>query len=275
MALEIAGPKFMGAAGDRVIDFMWHEERWGKDLEKVCLMDGGYRLNFPNISPSKITSLPNSISDLENLATLAKLMALRKLDLGWSRIKEITHGLEMLVNLRYLNLEGTKIREIPSGILSKLPQLQVLKFNCGKWNVEEIVSLKLECFKGPFYGVDDFNKYVGSLREGQLSHYQFRVREMTAKIDDDVFWESEGKCVMLCNCNKTFFLILTPSLFKALSSNIWIITEKEWWELLEWDNHATKNALEPLCDFDEVDPDDEEISMERADSHEEPPSNQQ
>ena len=25
-----------------------------------------------------------------------------------------------------------------------------------------------------------------------------------------------------------------------------IITEKEWWELLEWDNHATKNALEPL-----------------------------
>ncbi|KAK7858739.1 hypothetical protein CFP56_010536 [Quercus suber] len=182
MALEIAGPKFMGAAGDRVIDFMWHEERWGKDLEKI-------------------TSLPNSISDLENLATLAKLMALRKLDLGWSRIKEITHGLEMLVNLRYLNLEGTKIREIPSGILSKLPQLQVLKFNCGKWNVEEIVSLKLECFKGPFYGVDDFNKYVGSLREGQLSHYQFRVREMTAKIDDDVFWESEGKCVMLCNCN--------------------------------------------------------------------------
>ena len=24
---------------------------------------------------------------------------------------------------------------------------------------------------------------------------------MTAKIDDDEFWESEGKCVMLYNCN--------------------------------------------------------------------------
>ena len=27
------------------------------------------------------------------------------------------------------------------------------------------------------------------------------MREMTAKIDDDEFWESEGKCVMLYNCN--------------------------------------------------------------------------
>ena len=68
-------------------------------------------------------------------------------------------------------------------------------------NVEEIVSLKLECFKGAFYGVDDFNKYVGSLSEGRLSHYQFIVREMTAKIDDAVFWESEGKCVVLYNCD--------------------------------------------------------------------------
>nr|POF10503.1 disease resistance protein rps5 [Quercus suber] len=161
MALEIAGPKFVGAAGDRVTDFMRHEERWGKDLEK--------------------------------------LTALRKLDLEWSRIKEIPHGLEMLVNLRYLNLD-TKIPEIPSGILSKLSQLQVLKFNCGKLNVEEIVSLKLECFKGAFCGADDFNKYVGSLREGRLSHYQFIAREMTAKIDD-VYWESKGKCVILYNCD--------------------------------------------------------------------------
>ncbi|KAM3743842.1 hypothetical protein ACB098_06G005800 [Castanea mollissima] len=250
MALEIAGPKFIGAAGDRAIDFMQHEERWGKDLEKVYLKDGRWP-KFPNISPrcpklstllldnlfcgiiansffvhlhglkvlrishSKITSLPNSISDLENLATLrliscyslyhvpslAKLTALRKLDLGWSSIKEIPHGLEMLVNLRYLNLEGTEIREIPSGILSKLSELQVLKFNwCGKLNVEEIVSLKLECFEA-VYDVDDFNKYVGSLREGRLSHYQFVVREMTSDIDDGVYWESEGNCVILYNCN--------------------------------------------------------------------------
>ncbi|XP_075672359.1 putative disease resistance protein At1g61300 isoform X2 [Castanea sativa] len=219
MALEIAGPKFMGAAGDRAIDFMQHEERWGKDLEKVYLKDG-CGPEFPNISPSWITSLPNSISDLENLATLrliscgslyhvpslAKLTALRKLDLGWSNyIREIPHGLEMLVNLRYLNLEETDIQEIPSGILSKLSELQVLKFTCwprcGKLNVEEIVSLKLERFQGAFYGADNFNKYVGSLREGRLSHYQFVVREMTTDIDDAVYWESEGKCVILYNCN--------------------------------------------------------------------------
>ncbi|KAM3743841.1 hypothetical protein ACB098_06G005700 [Castanea mollissima] len=215
MALEIAGPKFMAAAGDRAIDFMQHEERWGKDLEKVYLKDGCWP-EFPNISPSRITSLPNSISDLENLATLrliscdslyhvpslAKLTALRKLDLGWSHnIKEIPHGLEMLVNLRYLNLEGTEIQEIPSGILAKLSQLQVLIFSGGKLNVEEIVSLKLECFKAAFYGVDDFNKYVGSLREGRLSHYKFIVRKMTANVDCIRYWGSEGKCVTLEKCN--------------------------------------------------------------------------
>ena len=51
MALEIAGPKFMGVAGYRVKDFM-HEERWGKDLEKVYLTDGHWPWpKFPNISP--------------------------------------------------------------------------------------------------------------------------------------------------------------------------------------------------------------------------------
>ncbi|KAM4092033.1 hypothetical protein ACB094_06G005900 [Castanea mollissima] len=522
MALEIAGPKFMGAAGDRVIDYMQNEERWGKDLEKVYLKDGPW-LKFPNISPrcpklstllldkffggiiansffvhlrglkvlricySNITYLPNSISDLENLATLrliscdslyhvpslAKLTALRKLDLGRSSIKKIPHGLEMLVNLRYLNLKGTEIREIPSGILSKLSQLQVLESNfypkCGKLNVEEIVSLKLERFEGAFYGADDYNKYVGSLKEGRLSHYQFRVREMTAKIDDTVFWfwGSEDKCVILDNCNVsllpkdaqtlkiykcdnlrsssdapylecakelksisigsckeiedvlsysytfplqtleleylgnlqvlfreekvaspldippgTFFCLkkflifacpnikklFTPGLLQNLAhleeikveycerleeiigaasdeveeeieeegrdttifprlrnlvlcgiprleticssrnaivcdslqnivilecpklkrlplslrdeqlssppSSLRIEIEKEWWELLEWDNHATKNALEPLCEFVEVDPDDYEISMQESDSHEEPISDE-
>ncbi|KAM3696019.1 hypothetical protein ACJW31_06G006200 [Castanea mollissima] len=250
MALEIAGPKFMGAAGDRAIDFMQHEERWGKDLEKVYLKDGRWP-KFPNISPrcpklstllldnffcgiiansffvhlrglkvlricnSWITSLPNSISDLENLATLrlvscsrlyhvpslAKLTALRKLDLGWSSIEEIPHGLEMLVNLRYLNLQGTDIPEIPSGIFSKLSQLQVLKCSCGKLNEEEIVSLKLESIEGSCYGADDFNKYVESLREGRLSHYKFTAREMTGKIGNAVFWVSEDKYVILHNCN--------------------------------------------------------------------------
>ncbi|KAM3696012.1 hypothetical protein ACJW30_06G006700 [Castanea mollissima] len=254
MALEIEGPKFMGAAGDRVIDFMQHEDRWGKDLKKVYLKDGRWP-KFPNISPrcpklstllldnffggiiansffvhlrglkvlricySNITSLPNSISDLENLATLrliycyrldhvpslAKLTALRKLDLRQSIIEEIPHGLEMLVNLRYLSLQGTRIPEILSGILSKLSQLQVLESNiypkCGKLNVEEIVSLKLERFEGAFYGADDFNKYVGSLREGQLSHYKFIVTAMTDKVEYCQYWVSEGKCVILYKCN--------------------------------------------------------------------------
>ena len=32
-------------------------------------------------------------------------------------------------------------------------------------------------------------------------------------------------------------------------SSLRIETEKEWWELLEWDNHDMKMVLEPLCQF--------------------------
>ncbi|KAK7817409.1 putative disease resistance protein [Quercus suber] len=445
MALEIAGPKFMGAVGDRVTDFMQHEERWGKDLEKVCLMCMSNFLNFPNISPRcpklstlllhkaffsgiiansffvhlrglkvlricniGITSLPNSISDLENLATLrinyclnlyhvpslAKLTALRKLDLSHSLfIKEIPHGLEMLVNLRYLNLEETYIQEIPSGILSKLSQLQVLKFNYGKLNVEEIVSLKLECFKGAFYGdaqtlmiyrcdnlrnssdapylecarelksisiwcceeIEDVLSYsytfplqslclkfldklqvlfreekvespldippgtfsylkqflifkcsnikklftpgllqnLANLEEIEV-RYCKRLEKIIGAASDEVEEEieEEGKdtttifprlrklvleglpilesiCsssnAIVCDSLQKIKIVKCPKLKRLplslrdeqLSSppfSLRIKTEKEWWELLEWDNHATKNALEPLCEFVEVDP---------------------
>ena len=124
-------------------------------------------LNVLDLSHTNITSLPNSISNLENLTTLglkscqrlmhvpslAKLTALRKLDISRASIKEIPHGLEMLVNLRYLNLDACYPEKMPLGILCKLTQLQVLKLN---WysdslrvNVEEIVKLKkLEYFKG-------------------------------------------------------------------------------------------------------------------------------
>ena len=59
-----------------------------------------------------------------------------------------------------------------------------------------------------------------------------------------------------CPKLKRLPLSLRDEQLSSPPSSLRIITEKEWWELLEWDNHATKNALEPLCEFDEVDPDE-------------------
>ncbi|XP_050255975.1 putative disease resistance protein At4g10780 [Quercus robur] len=88
-------------------------------------------------------SLPNSVSDLKHLTSLrlinsfhirrvpslAKLTALRSLDLSGGSLEEIPHGLEMLVNLRYLNVDSYNMNHkmMPPGILPKLCQLQVLK----------------------------------------------------------------------------------------------------------------------------------------------------
>ena len=255
MALQIAGPKFIVEARKGLQDFP-DEEKWGKDLVKVSLMDNYiskvpyisqrcpklstlllqdnfflrsipdsffvhfHELNVLDLSKTSIVSLPNSVSDLENLTalrlkwcknlkhvpSLAKLTALRRLDLTGSRIEEIPHGLEMLVNLRFLCLDDARyLKKFPPGILPKMSQLQYLKFDWFsktlKVNGEEVVSLKkLEHFEGQFYGIDDFNTYVRSLEEGGPSHYALFVGEVKT---GDLFgkWMVEGKTLILNNCN--------------------------------------------------------------------------
>jgi disease resistance protein RPS2 len=261
MALQIGGPNFMVEFKD-----FQDEEKWGKDLVKVSLMrnhmskfpyisprcpklsslllEGNYfngsipdsffvhlhGLNVLDLSDTYITSLPNSVSDLENLTTLrlmnceslmhvpslAKLTALRKLDISRSGIKEIPHGLEMLVNLRYLGLDARDLEKMPLGILPKLTRLEVLKLDwfssSVKVNGEEMVKLKkLEYFKGKFDGVNDFNTYVGSL-EGvgpiTISNYFFGVGEEILDIEFRDFPSVEkGKSVILCDCNMSLVLL--------------------------------------------------------------------
>ncbi|KAG8480539.1 hypothetical protein CXB51_024581 [Gossypium anomalum] len=101
-------------------------------------------------------------SDLKSLPCLPKLQALKKLDLGCSGIEEIPQGLEMLVNLRYLNLERTShITEIPTGSFSKLCRLEYLAIH-SVLNVEEVRELKkLEVFEGRFSNVGDMSMFVG------------------------------------------------------------------------------------------------------------------
>jgi disease resistance protein RPS2 len=259
MALQIAGPKFMVDLED-----FQDEEKWGKDLVKVSLMSNRMS-EFPYISPRcpklstlllqencfvgdipdsffvhlhglnvlglshpRISSLPNSVSDLENLTTLrlmdceslthvpslAKLTALRKLDLWKSGIKKIPHGLKMLVNLRYLGLDAPYLKNMPLGILPKLTQLQVLKLNWftdSSRNGEEIVKLKkLEYFKGRFYDIDHFNTYVGYLEEVRpitVSNYIFVVGKEMAEDIDDFDLVQKGKLVILSECNISLVLL--------------------------------------------------------------------
>jgi disease resistance protein RPS2 len=44
-------------------------------------------------------------------------------------------------------------------------------------------------------------------------------------------------------------LCLTNGKLSSPPSSLKIQTDKEWWELLEWDHPDMKNALEPLCQF--------------------------
>ena len=141
-----------------------------------------------------IISLPNSVFSLENLSplrlrgcvglihvsSLAKLTTLRKLDLGLTLIKEVPHGLEMLVNLTYLNLNVRRLKIIPLGILPKLSHLQYLLVSCDSNTAivkgEEIASLKkLETFGGHFYELYNFNTYIRSLEKRQLACYEIEV----------------------------------------------------------------------------------------------------
>ena len=58
--------------------------------------------------------------------------------------------------------------------------------------------------------------------------------------------------ILKCPKLKRLPLSLRDEQLSSPPSSLEIVTEKGWWELLEWDNHATKNALEPLCEFVDV-----------------------
>ncbi|KAH7513119.1 hypothetical protein FEM48_Zijuj12G0162800 [Ziziphus jujuba var. spinosa] len=105
-----------------------------------CFFSRMPTLSVLNLSGTKIGNLPTSICELVNLTALwlegcsrlayvpclENLKALRRLNLRWTRIREVPQGMEMLLNLRYLNLEETLIEMIPDGILPKLSCLQYL-----------------------------------------------------------------------------------------------------------------------------------------------------
>ncbi|GFS29254.1 hypothetical protein Acr_00g0005950 [Actinidia rufa] len=103
-----------------------------------------HELHVLDLSENRVLEkLPNSISDLENLTALklqgcknltyvpplGKLRALQELDLSYTRIKEVPEGVDRLVNLKNLNMEGTeRLERLPWGTLCKLSHLQLLSW---------------------------------------------------------------------------------------------------------------------------------------------------
>ncbi|XP_031403973.1 probable disease resistance protein At4g27220 [Punica granatum] len=141
-----------------------------------CFFERMGGLKVINLSDTSITKVPESITNLEKLRalildecfelsllpSLEKLTSLRKLDLqGCSEIKEVPHGLGMLVNLTYLNFSGTGIERIPDGVISKLQKLQHLIAGVAEVKGEEVGILKkLELIRCRFQNVKELNKYT-------------------------------------------------------------------------------------------------------------------
>ncbi|KAK2639174.1 hypothetical protein Ddye_026969 [Dipteronia dyeriana] len=139
-----------------------------------------------------IKALPNAVSELQNLnalllhgcwelecvPSLSKLRGLKKLDLGYTGIKEVPHGMEMLVHLRYLDLYSWRsLGEVPIGIVPKLSRLQHLSlYRISDVIVEEVAGLrKLETLKIHFNNLEDYRPYLSRPQRSCLNRYYFHV----------------------------------------------------------------------------------------------------
>ncbi|XVF78229.1 hypothetical protein PTKIN_Ptkin14bG0113500 [Pterospermum kingtungense] len=182
-----------------------------------CFFEEMHGLKILDLSYNPIKSLPNSISNLENLTTLflfwctdlqevpsfSKLEALKKLDLGGTNINNIPHGMERLKNLKYLDLSYTSITEMPDGVLANFRFLQHLTVFSKKFvRGEEIGGLrKLEIFIGRFYDLNELNNYAQAVHDRKRGPSQYRICVGdNPPMEDDLYYKSEN-FIKLNFCN--------------------------------------------------------------------------
>ncbi|KAK3424123.1 hypothetical protein EUGRSUZ_F00914 [Eucalyptus grandis] len=153
----------------------------GSLSENVVLPDSFFKqlcgLKVLNLSGCELTKLPNSFSDLVNLRVLllrdcrklrripylGKLTSLRKLNVsGCSKLEEVPEGLEMLVNLTYLELRLSSSFEFRE-------HLEV-DFLDG----QDMTNLRaLETLECSFEDANDFNKCVRVIEQSNPHCYYY------------------------------------------------------------------------------------------------------
>ncbi|KAJ6886924.1 disease resistance protein [Populus alba x Populus x berolinensis] len=190
-------------------------------VKRFCL------LHFLDLSFTAIRELPGSISGLVNLdglwlrgcyklrhvPSLAKLRKLEMLNFRNAPLEEVPHGIDLLFKLRYLNLDGTTLKEFSATMLFNLSHLQFLHLHQSLGGlraveVERVAGLrKLESLKCHFYDLVDFNKYLKSQEERQpLCTYDITIGQLGDNVYTDfmlppIAKKGTNKEVRLYNCN--------------------------------------------------------------------------
>ncbi|KAE9445310.1 hypothetical protein C3L33_22791, partial [Rhododendron williamsianum] len=229
MALIItaSSPRFMVKAGERLGSVPY--EDWSEDLERISFMHSWIRglpvtppvcprlttlllshihnfeeipdsfftymccLEVLDLSNNSLKSLPESISNLENLhallledcyrladmPSLKKLKALKVFKLTQSKIEELPEGIEELINLRKLDLSYNRgLGPFPSWKLRRLSKLQYLRTDTTKIqvSVEDLLCLKqLKVVAVHFHNVQELNRYVRSQQFQGMEKYRLIV----------------------------------------------------------------------------------------------------
>ncbi|GKV45562.1 hypothetical protein SLEP1_g52631 [Rubroshorea leprosula] len=181
-----------------------------------CFFANMQGLKCLNLSETSIESLPHSICNLENLTTLllqyceqlkhvpclAKLKALKKLDMFKAGIDVVPEGIDMLVNLQYLDLRCPKLVELSTQRLGNLSHLRHLTVHSNSTTLkikgEEVRGLKkLETFQAQLYDLQDLNNYVKSNHFKRLSYYQLVVGQVEYGFDASIYFSKQislGEC---------------------------------------------------------------------------------
>ncbi|XVF78293.1 hypothetical protein PTKIN_Ptkin14bG0120200 [Pterospermum kingtungense] len=173
-------PRYMIKTGMQ-LESLPKEEEWAANIEKVSLMWNSIPVIPIHLSPPKCQLLTTLLLQRNPIRSIpysffANMPCLSVLNLSETmiEIEEVPEGVEMLVNLRYLDLSLSRIKEVPAGVLPKLSRLQRLRlyFSAEERSIkaENVVPLqKLESFVGHFKGINELKKFVQSMLLSDIS----------------------------------------------------------------------------------------------------------